>query len=155
MGLDYAHGEYVLFLNSDELIYPHTAHLLCRMYSLRATEIICSVQWFEEDPAGNVAIGGLNDKKFFHRVDEQFKNLNAPMPFKSDNLFQKLMMIGTRTVNASIGTKFFRRNFLIKNSLRFNENIAADCELPFVVNALMLCDEILFIPDPFYAKIVK
>ena len=123
------------------------------MYSLRAANVICSVQRLEENPAGNVSIGGLADKKFFHRVDEQFKNLNAPMPFKSNNLFQKLMMIGTRTLNASIGTKFFRRDFLIKNSLRFNENIAADCELPFVVNAMMSCEEILLMPNPFYVAL--
>ncbi len=123
------------------------------MYSLRAADVICSVQQLEENSAGNVTIGGLADKKFFHRVDEQFKNLNAPMPFKSDNLFQKLMMIGTRAVNASIGTKFFRRDFLIKNSLRFNENLGL-YRLPFVVNALMLCDEILFMPNPFCTRLL-
>lgn len=152
-GLDYARGEYVLFLSGNDLIFSNTVHLLCKMYSLRAADVICSVKQLEENSAGNVTINGLADKKFFQRVDEQFKNLNAPMPFKSGDLFQKLMMIATRTVNASIGTKFFRRDFLIKNSLRFNENIAADCELPFVVNAMMLCDEILFMPNPFYVTL--
>ena len=114
--------------------------------------MICSVQRLEENPEGNVVIGGVADKKFSHRVDEQFRNVNAPIPFKSGDLYQKLMMAGTRSLDSAIVTKFFRRDFLTKNSLRFNEN-AVDFELPFVVNALMFCEEILFMPNPFTARL--
>lgn len=112
--------------------------------------MICAVQNFEENPAGNIVIGGINGKKFFHRTDPQFKALNAPMPFKSTDLNQKLMMTGAQVFNTLIGTKFFSRDFLKKNSLRFNEKLPAGAELLFIVNAAMLCSEILFMPYPFY-----
>lgn len=112
--------------------------------------MICAVQHLEENPAGDIVIGGISGKKFFHRTDPQFKALNAPLPFKSTDIYQKLTMTGKRVFNTLIGTKFFRRDFLIKNSLRFNENLPADAELHFIVSAAMLCNEILFMPYPFY-----
>ena len=62
----------------------------------------------------------------------------------------QLMMTGARVFNMLLGTKFFRRDFLIKNSLRFNENLSTGAELLFIVNAAMLCKEIFFMPYPFY-----
>ncbi len=104
----------------------------------------------EESPEGDVTFEDIRDKTFRHIVDEQFKFLHVPTIFKSDDLRQKLMLMGTETFNTLLGTKIFRREFLIKNSLRFNENVQADVELPFVVNAVMFSEEIIFMPDLLY-----
>ena len=148
-GLDYARGEYVLFLNGDEIIFSDTVHVLCQIYSSRKADIISSVQYLEENPEGNLGIVNIQGKRFFNRVDKQFETLNTPQFFQDYNLRQKISMIGTQVFNTLLGTKFFRRDFLEKNSIRFNENIKTDFELHFVTNAVMASKEIIFIPNLF------
>ena len=123
-------------------------HTLCQAYSINATNIICSVNYLAENPDGNTVI---NDKKYSQCRDEQFKTLNTPYLFNNDDLSQKIIMTGTRVFNSLVGTKFFRRDFLAKNFIRFNENIATDFELHFIINAIMASNEIMFIPNLFYA----
>ena len=147
-GLDYARGEYVLFLSGEDIIFLNTVHTLCQAYSINATNIICSVNYLAENPDGNTVI---NDKKYSQCRDEQFKTLNTPYLFNNDDLSQKIIMTGTRVFNSLVGTKFFRRDFLAKNFIRFNENIATDFELHFIINAIMASNEIMFIPNLFYA----
>ena len=121
--------------------------MLCQIYSTKRANIICSVSYFAENPNGNTVI---DNKKYSQRRDEQFKTLNAPYLFSGGDLSQKIMMTGTRAFNSLLGTKFFKRDFLTKNAIRFNENIAKDFELHFVINAIMASNEIMFIPAPFY-----
>ena len=149
-GLKLARGEYVIFLRGDDIISTNTVSLLLKMYLSQPTDIICSVQWLKENPEGNMVVDDIADKKFSYRVDEQFKTLRLPTVFKNIDIPQMLMLAGTQTFNMRLGTKFFRRDFLLKNSVRFNENAACDVELPFVVNAVLFSENILFTPDLLY-----
>lgn len=150
-GLDFARGEYVLFLNGDDLILPNAIQLLCQSYSARGScGVICCVQYMEENPAGDMVIGGVEGKRFVQRVDEQFKNANAPIIYNNDDLYQRLLMTGSRVFNPLIGTKFFRRDFLTENALRFNEKGKTDFELIFVAAAFMMSQEVFFAPNTFY-----
>ena len=148
-GLDYARGEYVLFLNGDEIIFSDTVHVLCQIYSSRKADIVAAVQYLEENPEGDLGVVNMQGKRFFRRVDKQFETLNVAQSFQDYNLRQKISMIGSQVLNTLLGTKFFRRDFLAKNSIRFNENITTDFELHFVTNAIMASKEIVFIPNLF------
>ena len=149
-GLEYARGEYVLFLSAEDFLFGNAVRELLKIFSSRRSDIICGVHYLQEDPEGDTTVANLEGKKFFEYVDEQFKNLQTPYLFHSDDLTQKLMMTGARAFNPLLGTKFFKREFLNKNSLRFNENLAKDFELHFVANAAMISKEIMFIPEVFY-----
>ncbi len=137
-GLEHARGKFVMFLRGNDCISAEAVHFLCKMYLSQSADMICSVQWLKENSAGDVI------------VDKYFKTLKAPLVLKSYDLPHKLLAMGTKAFNMLLGTKFFRRDFLLKNFLRFNENAACDVELPFVVNAALFGWEILFTPDLLY-----
>ena len=136
-------------MNGDDIILSNAVHELCKIFSYRKAELICSVQYLEENVEGNLGVGNIANRKFLRRVDDRFKTLNAPITFQSNDLYQKLMLTGTRAFNSLLGTKFFRRDFLKRNSILFNESLA-DFELSFVVNAIMASKEIIFAPFIFY-----
>lgn len=134
-------------MSGNDIIFPDAVHMLCQIYSTKKANIICSVNYLAENSDGDTVI---NNKRYSKRLDEQFKTLNTPYLFNSDDLSQKIILTWTRAFNSLIGTKFFKRDFLAKNSIRFNENIATDFELHFIINAIMASNEIMFIPAPFY-----
>lgn len=148
--LDFARGEYVLFLDGDDCIFPNAVHLLCQICAARDADVICGLHYLEENPAGDVNIGGIADKKFSRRVDEQINTLNESPTLREKDLYQRLMIIGKKIFNPLPGTKFFRRDFLTKNFIRFNENLTDGFELLFLVNAIMASNEIFFTPNLFY-----
>ena len=117
---------------------------------LGKANVLCAVQYMEENPAGDTVIDGIAGKRFSDRVDEQFKSATAPVTYSNGDIYQKLLMTGSRVFNPLIGTKFFRRNFLKENALRFNEKGTTDFELIFVAAAFMLSQEVIFIPNTFY-----
>ncbi|MBE8951577.1 MAG: alpha-1,2-fucosyltransferase [Quinella sp. 1Q7] len=151
-GLEHARGKFVMFLRGNDCISKETVHFLCKMYLSQSADVICSVQWLKENPEGNMIVDDIADKKFSHCVDEQFKSPDAPQIIKSDDLPNKLLAMSTQAFNLLLGTKFFRRDFLLKNSLRFNENAVCDVELPFVVNAVLFSEELFFTPDLLYIE---
>ncbi len=151
-GLEHARGKFVMFLRGNDCISKETVHFLCKMYLSQSADVICSVQWLKENPEGNMIVDDIADKKFSHCVDEQFKSPDTPQIIKSDDLPNKLLAMSTQAFNMLLGTKFFRRDFLLKNSLRFNENAVCDVELPFVVNAVLFGEELFFTPDLLYIE---
>ena len=108
------------------------------------------MQYLEEHPDGDSIIDGIEGKKYFHRIDENFKGMKDAYVLKDNDLSRKLMMAGTHVFNPFLGTKFFYREFLEKNILRFNENVTEDFELLFLANAIMQSNEIAFITKVFY-----
>ena len=59
-------------------------------------------------------------------------------------------MIATQQINNFIGAKFFKRIFLEKNHIRFNESCKENFELIFLINTFMLAKDIKIMPNAFY-----
>lgn len=173
LGAECSRGEYVLFLTGKDFILNHTAYLLAdawdksfkrylnenvdksmmaKNYGKHSPNIVCATQRIAEDAAGQLSINGMPDRKFAIQTDAPFKNLNTVTEMKIDSA-QKLILLATNQLNNLIGTKFFKRDFLTENKIRFDENLGADAELMFLVNAFMRTEKITFMPQVFYGRL--
>lgn len=166
--IDCVRGEYVLFLDGNNFIMSETTILLNRIlygifqmrtnnpekyvssesYGANNPNIICSTQKILEDSAGTVTIPALPDKKFLLKTDAQFKDLKNFTEIKISGA-QKLSALVNGQINNFISTKFFKREFLNQNNIRFDEKLGADSELFFLANAFMHSENIFVMPQIF------
>ena len=172
LGVECARGEYISFLTGKNFIISNAAKYLAQLmarYHVKAESngqvnyinaieynaffpnIICATQRIAEDAAGTFTINGIPDRKFAVTVDSPFQNLNAATEIKIASA-QKLVLLGTNQLNNLLGTKFFKREFLNENKIRFDEKLGADAELMFLVNAFMHTENIVFVPQIFYGR---
>ena len=162
MALECAAGDYVLFLSNNNFILQNASSLLfhcwdydfnksfntrknyinAKNYSEIGADIICSVQYLEENISGDTEIG-LPDKKFLLKVDEPFKNFDGITEIKIEPS-QKLVVIGTGQINNLLSTKFFKRKFLNDNKIRFTNS-----DLLFLMEWFMKTDKIYFVSQSF------
>ena len=173
LGSECARGEYVLFMTGKDFIFNNAAEILAQyMYNYLKSivefkngtyvnhknyceifpNIVCATQKIAEDAAGTFTINGIPDRKFAVTVDSPFQNLNAATEIKIASA-QKLVLLGTNQLNNLLGTKFFKREFLNENKIRFDEKLGADAELMFLVNAFMHTENIVFVPQIFYGRL--
>lgn len=166
--IDCVRGEYVLFLNGNDFIMSETTillnHILYGNFQMRVNNpekyissesygannpnIICSTQKILEDGAGTVTIPALPNKKFLLKTDSQFKDLKNFTEIKISGA-QKLSALASGQINNFISTKFFKREFLNQNNIRFDEKLSADSELFFLANAFIHSENIFVMPQIF------
>ena len=172
-GLELARGDYVMFFSSEDFLVSQAVYMLFQVwysgfqkfeserkniytgyfdYRNVASNLICATQRIAEDDAGTLTINGLPDRKFTVTVDAPFQNLKAITELEIASA-QKLILLGTNQLNNLIGTKFFRRDFLNENKIRFDENLSADAELKFLVDAFLGTEKITFMPQVFYGRL--
>ncbi len=137
--LEVARGDYILFLTAKNIVLPYTTNLLVNIcnkfltkyatgknnyltyatYTNYLPNVICTTQTLNEDDQGTLNIG-LPNKKFAAQFDVSLKNFNTLVELNlSDS--EKLLTLGTKGINSSVTTKFFKRKFLNENHIRFNE----------------------------------
>ena len=155
-GLECAQGEYVLFLDSEEFILSQTVQYLCYSYGYAIPpNIVCSVQTIIQNDDGNLSIGGVENKKFSVQVDARFQELQG-MAEVEINDRDKMILLATQQINNSLGTKFFKRSFLNKNKIRFDENpthAGGGSELKFLTEAFLNTEKISFMSQPFFGSL--
>ena len=169
--LEVARGDYVWFLTAKDFIFTHGTLTFSRVcetviklqynsrenyvtyenYTECMPNLICAIQILTEDESGNVNINGIPNKKFLAQVDASFQGLqglaNLAIPTG-----QKLTSLAAQTINPLVSTKFFKREYLNSNRIRFNENEDVDSELTFVVETFLKTKNITFIPAVFYGR---
>ena len=137
VGLEKAVGEYVFFMDHDDILLPNAFKILAECADKNFCDVVTATSWF---------------------VCEDFTDENAPVskiklpstkiPVSSDiktRLWNELVLGGMYVVP---WCSLYRRNFLVKNKIKFPVGVAED--VFFTVDVLFATYKIVKINIPFY-----
>ncbi len=80
LGIDKACGEYLMFVDGDDMLHPNTIELLLKMLEAQNADLaMCHYRFFDENPKEFVPINIENDSKEFSLLygDELLKNFTV------------------------------------------------------------------------------
>ena len=169
--LNISRGDYILFLTAKELLFSNVVKDLAQFhynYLKRYVEpkgeyisfanydkifpnLITTTTTIVEDERGTLDVG-LPNKKFSVQSDTAFQNLNTFIEV-SLPANEKLLALGTGGINSRVGTKFFKRNFLNENNIRFRKGGGMDAELTFVAECFLKTEKFVLMPNPIIGRL--
>lgn len=173
ISLENARGEYVIFFDGKNFMTGDAVNTFrrfdyefyCKFVATKGTfvrtmadydkymktsaNMYFSTKRLVAAPKGDINLFG---GRFFMEVDKFFKYLDGVEELEISD-FEKLYLIFQKLMNADVGGKFFKRDFLNEHKLRFDENKNVNAEMKFVVDAMLCSEKIAVIPDCIYGRL--
>ncbi len=149
LGINMACGQFVLLLKGGDLIV--TERLLEVLTAIRfsSCDVLHTAERLVEMPNGRFAFGG---RRFSPMTDSALKTLNGVSTVKLSAM-KGVEIIAHQRLNTLIGTKIFRRDFLIENGIRFDEELdGVGAELLFLVECFSKIDAVVLTSQAFYLE---
>lgn len=142
-GLKVAKGEYVYFLDSDDYISEELCENCYKECKNNRLDIIMfDAEVFYDE----------NSLKSNHEFDyDRHKKLQSEV-INGINLYEELLR--KDIYRSQVCTYFYKREFLIKNNIKFYSGILHEDEL-FTAKVLLLCEYIKYIPEKFFFRRVR
>ena len=152
IGLAMATGDFVLFLKSGELIATDNILNSVLNFHFQNSDILHFVQYGIAAPNGQIT---LQNRQFTRRIDTPFQNPQqlaqlAFMPKLNFTGLQYAEILSTQQFNRQLGTKIFRRTFLLGNHICFNEKLDSGLELLFLLECLLQTNSLCLTPQLLY-----
>ena len=146
LGADMAVGEYVMFLSGTDLLVSSAMTDSQFEIENSRVDLFCSFGYLTEKPNGNRPGGG---KLADMHIDEPFRQVKGirEVSYAAE---QWTKILATKQINNLLGTKFFRRNGLIENYIRFDEQLEWGTELLFVLDCFLRLERVRFTSKVFY-----
>lgn len=130
-GLDAATGEYVLFLDADDVLQPGLFEDAFR----GSSEPECILYGFDYIYADHTA--------------QNLPSLSAGRHSREE-ILQAFWDLYRDGVLSNIGTKIYRRDILVEHEIRFNEQATILEDVTFYLNALQYTQEIMVLGKSYY-----
>jgi glycosyltransferase involved in cell wall biosynthesis len=134
-GFDQSSGEYLVFIDPDDFTHPKMIDLLFQNAVVSGAEITqCGYnEWYESSKSAR-PIHEQGMDQFHHRL------ISSPDKLKQ---FPSIR-------NVAIWRCMFKREWLKKSEVRFNENLKRFDDLPFIWLAFQRCRSFYSIPNNLY-----
>ncbi len=119
VGLDFARGEYVYFVDADDFLMATALETLCNVADKYRADVVYMETGF--------ICGGKpipQDMKEIAWGSSEF--ISSVPTFESDDISERIDKIFRQAVAMSIWTKFLRRDFLICNNIKFPNMTTAE-----------------------------
>lgn len=133
-GLDLASGEYIGIVESDDCIEPSFFENLCRKADENDLDVIkgeCKFVWDSEKYVYRYHAGSLN--KYFDQV------------IPPERLYLRCRFL------MNVWSGIYRRSFLVRNGIRFNESPGASYQdNGFWLQTMIFAERVMFIKDAGY-----
>jgi glycosyltransferase involved in cell wall biosynthesis len=131
-GIKESDGEYIIFLDSDDILLSAGLHSLKMHLYNKKPDIL----------TGKILLINKNGKSIspgyaFPNVFSADSAREFIFSYVSDNIWHSVRYV-------------FRREFLLKNRLSFNKNLICGEDMDFSLNALSLAEKIDFLDEVFY-----
>ncbi|MCR5736901.1 MAG: glycosyltransferase [Eubacterium sp.] len=137
-GLSKAQGEYVLFIDADDIIDPEAMNLLL-------TKIT-------DDSSIDMAIYGMTFDYYHHGECYRRETLNTPIKGSEETSewIKKIEALFDANSLSSLCNKVFKRSLLEKNQLELNKEMFLYEDLEYSIRCLTYCNHIFFEPTAIY-----
>ncbi len=141
VGLEQARGEYVYFIDNDDLLIDNALEILCDFATKYAADVVYVDQMFT---CGEEPIPQRIDRRLLDEV------LTVEVPtLDTDEISGRVEKIFSTYYKWPPWSKFLRRDFLIDNDIKFPRvQIAEDSHWTFKI--VCLAKKILRVPTPVY-----
>ncbi len=135
VGLEQARGTYIAIVESDDFIDSDMMERLYEMAETYNLDIVKSTCYFYSD--GSIA----EENRYVNIFDDLVLN-DIFCPLDREKLFLKMQ---------TIWSALYRREFLIKNGIRFNETPGASYQdISFAFQVYTCAERAMLVPDAFY-----
>ena len=145
-GLDHAKGKYIAFLDSDDLYMPEALSIMHRAAEKHGAEVVHSPGCLI--PQGDQEHVAITDE-FRTIIFDNMPASEEPALIPEDKA-QRVELWASRKLYGTIWNKLFRRDFLDKHHIRFEENLVPGQDAIFLFRCVFYAPKYLWLPNVSY-----
>ena len=146
MGLRLCRGKYISFIDPDDLIVNNAFETLYKIAESMQADVVHSERYLEPiDGDENINLRTKFKKTTF--LNPPFVEKNT---YLSNDLVERSQYFIQRRYLWSSCVKLYRRDFLMKNDIKFPTNMLFSEDLPFCLYCLILAKHFVLTPFVFY-----
>ena len=145
-GLEHAQGKYIAFLDSDDLYMPEALATMHRAAEQYSAEVVHSPGCLI--PQGDQEQVSTTDG-FRTIIFDDMPASDKPVLIPADKAY-RVKHWASRKLYGTIWNKLFRKDFLDKHHIRFEENLVPGQDAVFLFRCVFHASNYLWIPDIFY-----